>query len=92
MPIAELVFEVVDPSLAFERKQQMADAVEKGTVLAEVEGSTHSLLTGERLGAQFNAAAIRHCNEDERICCMRCEGLPVAACRYAQNDAGPPAA
>lgn len=49
IPIAKLVFEVVDPSLIFEAKVQDGDYVEKGTVLAIVEGSTHSLLTGERL-------------------------------------------
>jgi nicotinate-nucleotide pyrophosphorylase (carboxylating) len=49
MPIAELVFEVVDPSLAFRALAADGDAVDKGTVIAEVEGSTHSLLTGERL-------------------------------------------
>lgn len=49
IPIARLVFEVVDSSLIFEAKVQDGDYVEKGTVLAIVEGSTHSLLTGERL-------------------------------------------
>ncbi|SEP05281.1 carboxylating nicotinate-nucleotide diphosphorylase [Paenibacillus sp. OV219] len=49
MPIAALVFDVVDPSLTFRPLAADGDAVEKGTVLAEVEGSTHSILTGERL-------------------------------------------
>lgn len=49
LPIAELVFGVVDSSLTFETKVRDGDRVEKGTVLAVVEGSTHSLLTGERL-------------------------------------------
>ncbi|WP_141503751.1 carboxylating nicotinate-nucleotide diphosphorylase [Paenibacillus luteus] len=49
LPIARLVFEVVDSSLVFEEKVQDGDDVDKGTVLATVEGSTHSLLTGERL-------------------------------------------
>ncbi|MBD2872642.1 carboxylating nicotinate-nucleotide diphosphorylase [Paenibacillus arenilitoris] len=49
LPIARLVFDVVDPSLAFEAKVQDGDPVEKGTVIAIVEGSTHSLLIGERL-------------------------------------------
>lgn len=49
MPIAKLVFDVVDSSLRFEAKAKDGDRVEKGTVLAVVEGSTHSLLTGERL-------------------------------------------
>lgn len=49
LPIARLVFEVIDPSLVFRPIAQDGDQVKKGKVLAEVEGSTHSLLTGERL-------------------------------------------
>lgn len=49
IPVARLVFEVVDPSIAFKPLVRDGDAVEKGTVLAEAEGSTRSLLIGERL-------------------------------------------
>jgi nicotinate-nucleotide pyrophosphorylase (carboxylating) len=49
LPIAKLVFEVVDSSLVFEQKMQDGEHVDKGTVIATVEGSTHSLLIGERL-------------------------------------------
>jgi nicotinate-nucleotide pyrophosphorylase (carboxylating) len=49
MPIAELVFQVVDPALRYTAKVSDGDTVHPGTILAEVEGSTHSLLTGERL-------------------------------------------
>ncbi|MCM3130783.1 MULTISPECIES: carboxylating nicotinate-nucleotide diphosphorylase [unclassified Paenibacillus] len=49
MTVAELVFQIVDPELAFTAYVQDGDAVTKGTILAEVEGSTHRLLTGERL-------------------------------------------
>ncbi|THF74517.1 carboxylating nicotinate-nucleotide diphosphorylase [Cohnella fermenti] len=49
MPLARMVFEVVDPTLVFEAKAKDGDRVEKGTVIAIVEGSSHSLLTGERL-------------------------------------------
>lgn len=47
--VAELVFQVVDPSLVFRAMVQDGDEVTRGITLAEVEGSTHSLLTGERL-------------------------------------------
>lgn len=47
--VAELVFQVVDPALVFKPMVQDGDSVTKGTILAEVEGSTHRLLTGERL-------------------------------------------
>lgn len=49
IPLAKLVFEVVDPSLSFQAQAADGDRVERGTVLAVVEGSTHSILTGERL-------------------------------------------
>jgi len=49
MTVAELVFQVVDPDLVFTPKVTDGDKVSHGTILAEVEGSTHSLLTGERL-------------------------------------------
>ena len=49
MTVAELVFQIVDPDLVFTPKVTDGDKVTHGTILAEVEGSTHSLLTGERL-------------------------------------------
>jgi nicotinate-nucleotide pyrophosphorylase (carboxylating) len=49
LPIAKLVFEVVDSSLVFDSKVQDGEQVNKGTIIATVEGSTHSLLIGERL-------------------------------------------
>ncbi|MDQ0115944.1 carboxylating nicotinate-nucleotide diphosphorylase [Paenibacillus harenae] len=49
LPIARLVFEVVDPSLNFHAMAEDGERVEKGKIIAIVEGSTHSLLTGERL-------------------------------------------
>lgn len=49
LPLARLVFEVVDGGLSWEQHAADGDRAEKGTVLAIVEGSTHSILTGERL-------------------------------------------
>ncbi|WP_059048724.1 carboxylating nicotinate-nucleotide diphosphorylase [Paenibacillus senegalimassiliensis] len=49
MPVAQMVFEIVDPSLRFTPLVQDGQRVEKGAVIAEVEGSTHRILTGERL-------------------------------------------
>ncbi|MEC0094114.1 carboxylating nicotinate-nucleotide diphosphorylase [Paenibacillus macquariensis] len=49
IPVSELVFEVVDPALTFVSHVQEGQSVTKGTIIAEVEGSTHSILTGERL-------------------------------------------
>ncbi len=47
--IAQEVFAVVDASLRFETKVVEGSSVHKGTILAEVEGNTRSILLGERL-------------------------------------------
>lgn len=49
IPVAQLVFEIVDPSLNVRVFVEDGQQVERGTTLIEVEGSTHSILTGERL-------------------------------------------
>lgn len=49
MPLARLVFEIVDPKLRWLPRVVDGDQAAKGTILAEVEGSSHSILTGERL-------------------------------------------
>ncbi|MFD0962079.1 carboxylating nicotinate-nucleotide diphosphorylase [Paenibacillus chungangensis] len=49
IPVARLVFQAVDPTLVFKAHVADGEKVSYGTVLAEVEGSTRSLLMGERL-------------------------------------------
>jgi len=49
IPVARLVFEVVDPALTFTAVVQDGQQLKKGTVIIEVEGNTRSILTGERL-------------------------------------------
>lgn len=49
LPVAKAVFAQVDPQLRFEAKASDGEAVTKGTVIAEVTGSTQSILLGERL-------------------------------------------
>lgn len=49
LPIAELVFEVIDPSLGFVAKVGEGAVVTKGQAIAEVTGSVQSILSGERL-------------------------------------------
>lgn len=49
LPVARLVFAAVDPELHFSADVQEGAHVERGTVLAVVEGRTRSILTGERL-------------------------------------------
>ncbi|RAP73285.1 carboxylating nicotinate-nucleotide diphosphorylase [Paenibacillus montanisoli] len=76
IPIARLVFEVVDPALEFRPLASDGDAVTKGTVLAEVEGSTHSILTGERLALNL-MQRLSGIATKTRAFVEAIEGLPV---------------
>jgi nicotinate-nucleotide pyrophosphorylase (carboxylating) len=49
LPVAQAVFAIVDPQLSFKARAEEGSLVEKGTILAEVEGNTRSILLGERL-------------------------------------------
>ncbi|MEK4355525.1 carboxylating nicotinate-nucleotide diphosphorylase [Paenibacillus sp. FSL M7-1455] len=76
IPVAELVFQVVDPGLSFTPCVKDGDRVTKGTVLAVVEGSTHHILTGERLALnllqRLSGIATR-----TRMFVDKLEGLPA---------------
>lgn len=49
LPVAELVFETVDPALSFKALVKEGDSVEKGQAIVEVTGAVQSILSGERL-------------------------------------------
>ncbi|MFP3392292.1 carboxylating nicotinate-nucleotide diphosphorylase [Brevibacillus sp. SIMBA_040] len=49
LPIAQQVFETVDPELVFSAKVKEGTHVEVGDQIAEVSGSVRSILSGERL-------------------------------------------
>jgi nicotinate-nucleotide pyrophosphorylase (carboxylating) len=49
LPVAAEVFRTVDAGLVFRPLVEEGAVVQRGTVLAEVEGSTRSILLGERL-------------------------------------------
>jgi nicotinate-nucleotide pyrophosphorylase (carboxylating) len=49
LPVAQQVFEIVDPNLQFNPLAEEGSFVAAGTVLAEVSGNTRSILIGERL-------------------------------------------
>lgn len=49
LPVAERTFKKLDPNLSFRYKVQDGAMVEKGTVLAEVNGSARAILTAERV-------------------------------------------
>ncbi|MGG1313974.1 carboxylating nicotinate-nucleotide diphosphorylase [Cohnella laeviribosi] len=76
MPLARLVFETVDPGLKFEARVKDGTRLEKGTVLAVVEGSTHSILTGERLALNL-LQRLSGIATQTRIYVDAAEGYPV---------------
>jgi nicotinate-nucleotide pyrophosphorylase (carboxylating) len=49
LPIAQKVFEILDPSLEWQRGVEEGTEVEPGTPLASVSGAAGSLLSGERV-------------------------------------------
>lgn len=53
LPVAKLVFELIDPTLNFEAKVNDGNRVEKGDIIAEVFGSARAILIGERLALNF---------------------------------------
>lgn len=76
IPVARLVFDVVDPQLEFRPLVNDGDRVARGTVLAEVEGSTHSILTGERLALNLMQRLSGVATKTRRFV-DALEGLPV---------------
>ncbi len=56
LPLIEMVFRQVDPTVSVQLCCQDGNAVQPGTVVAEVEGKGQSVLTGERTALNF----IRH--------------------------------
>lgn len=49
IPIAEIVFQEIDPDIQFQAHISDGEMVQKGTVIAEVKGFTRHILIGERL-------------------------------------------
>jgi len=53
LAVAAAVFTECDPGLSFRERVEDGDRVSSGTVLAEVEGETRGMLTGERVALNF---------------------------------------
>lgn len=53
LPVAERVFEKLDPTLTFRRLVKEGEAVVAGTLIAEVQGSAKTILIGERTALNF---------------------------------------
>ncbi|NBI30830.1 carboxylating nicotinate-nucleotide diphosphorylase [Chengkuizengella marina] len=49
LPIAKLVFEIVDPTIKFNEKAAEGSFLNKGDTIVTVEGNTRKILMGERL-------------------------------------------
>ncbi|MDD2443944.1 MAG: carboxylating nicotinate-nucleotide diphosphorylase [Desulfotomaculaceae bacterium] len=53
LPLAEMIFRRLDPSVEFRAIARDGDRVERGRVLAEIDGKARAVLTGERLALNF---------------------------------------
>ena len=53
LPLAEMAFRLVDPSLVFQFEAQDGDDASAGAGLATVEGSARAILTAERVALNF---------------------------------------
>ncbi|MDA8354340.1 MAG: carboxylating nicotinate-nucleotide diphosphorylase [Firmicutes bacterium] len=51
--VAEAVYQQLDPTLQLHREVEEGERVTPGTVLAQLEGSTRALLSGERVALNF---------------------------------------
>ncbi|MDQ0417630.1 nicotinate-nucleotide pyrophosphorylase (carboxylating) [Croceifilum oryzae] len=49
LPVAEMVFQELDPSIRFTAIVEEGERVSKGTEIARIEGLTRTILTGERV-------------------------------------------
>lgn len=75
LPVAERVFTIVDPKLHVHAVATEGQSLQKGDIIAEVEGSTHSLLTGERLALNL---------------LQRMSGIATGTAEYVQRIDGLP--
>lgn len=74
--VAARVFELVDASLRFEALVEEGDKLEKGTQIAQVYGTSRSLLTGERLALNL-LQRMSGVATQTRAFVEKLEGLPV---------------
>ncbi len=49
LPLAKMVFQVLDPGIEFRALARDGDKIDRGMVLAEISGNARAILTGERL-------------------------------------------
>lgn len=49
LPLAKMVFQILDPGIEFRALVRDGDKIDRGMVLAEISGNARAILTGERL-------------------------------------------
>lgn len=49
LPLAKMVFQILDPGIEFRALARDGDKIDRGMVLAEISGNARAILTGERL-------------------------------------------
>ncbi|MCX7842788.1 MAG: carboxylating nicotinate-nucleotide diphosphorylase [Clostridia bacterium] len=76
MCVARRVFEVLDEKIVFKSKAEDGGAVEKGAVIAEIDGNTRTLLKGERTALNF-LQRLSGIATATRQYCDALKGLPV---------------
>lgn len=76
LPVAERVFETVDPRTSFEPRIRDGQRFEKGATLALIEGEARSLLTAERLALNFLQHLSGIATETARLVALL-DGLPT---------------
>jgi nicotinate-nucleotide pyrophosphorylase (carboxylating) len=77
LPVADVVFEELDPHVAFRPCVRDGSRVAAGTVLAEIRGPAHAILTGERVALNL---------------VQRMSGVATATARFVDAVAGTGAA
>jgi nicotinate-nucleotide pyrophosphorylase len=62
IPVAAVVFQVIDPTITIRSSIMDGGVVEKGQILAEIQGRGQSLLVGERTASTFctGSGSLRH--------------------------------
>ncbi|OPY57604.1 MAG: putative nicotinate-nucleotide pyrophosphorylase (carboxylating) [Pelotomaculum sp. PtaU1.Bin035] len=53
LPVAEMVFQYLDPAVQFHARASDGELVERGRLLAEIRGNARAILAGERLALNF---------------------------------------
>ncbi|MTI46449.1 MAG: carboxylating nicotinate-nucleotide diphosphorylase [Firmicutes bacterium] len=73
LELAERIFTFLDGAVKFNRLRKDGDSVKKGDIIAKIQGSTRTILTGERTALNFM---------------QRLSGIATMASRYSERAKG----